>query len=112
MTNISTQNKVKIVTDENFEDTVNSNSFIIIDCWAPWCGPCRMLSPIIEELSEEYQDNVAFGKLNVDENSKVSQEFRIASIPTLLFFKNGKHVDTLIGAVPKSTIVRKIQALA
>ena len=108
---MSVQSKVKILTDENFDDIVKRTSFLVIDCWAPWCGPCRMVSPIIEELAEEYSDKVTFTKLNVDENVKIPYEFKIAAIPTLLFFRNGKHIDTLIGAVPKSNIKRKIEAL-
>lgn len=109
---MSVQNKVEIVTDGNFDDTVKSNSFLVIDCWASWCGPCRMLSPIIEELAEEYSDKVTFGKLNVDENVNISIKFQITAIPTILFFRNGKLVDTLIGALPKSTLIRKIQSLS
>lgn len=108
---MSVQDKVKMVTEENFDDLVKSSSFIVIDCWAPWCGPCRMLSPIIEELAEEYPDEVTFGKLNVDENAKIAEKFGITAIPTLLFFRKGKHVDTLVGAVPKNIIKGKVQAL-
>ncbi len=108
---MSIEQQVKIVTDGNFDETVKNNSFLVVDCWAPWCGPCRMLSPIIEELAGEYPNNVQFGKLNVDENMSVAHRFSISAIPTLLFFRQGKHVDTLLGAVHKSTIKEKIQAL-
>ncbi|MFH0896634.1 MAG: thioredoxin [Candidatus Bathyarchaeota archaeon] len=111
LTSLSVQQKVKVVNEGNFDDTVKSNSFLVIDCWASWCGPCRMLSPIIDELAEEYSGKVAFGKLNVDENANVSLKFQIAAIPTLLFFKKGKLVDTLVGALPKSALKGKIDAL-
>ena len=111
MNHLSVQPKVKTVTENDLDDLVNNNSLAIIDCWAPWCGPCRMLSPIIEELAEELTSNIAFGKLNIDENARIAERFRITAIPTVLFFKNGKRVDTLIGAVPKSTLKEKIQTL-
>lgn len=109
--NLSIQQRVKIMTNENFDDAVKDSPFIVIDCWAPWCGPCRMLSPIIEELAVEYMDEVTFGKLNVDENFKIAEKYNISAIPTLLFFRNGKHIDTLIGAVPKTIVKRKIEEL-
>ena len=107
---MSTQEKVKVVTDENFESTVKSNALTIIDCWAAWCGPCRMFSPIIDELAEEYS-KVTFGKLNIDENQTIARRFGIMSIPTTLFFRDGKLIDTVVGAVPKSVIEDKIHVL-
>lgn len=107
---MSTQKKVKVVTSENFDSTVKSNALTIIDCWAAWCGPCRMFSPIIDELAEEYS-KVTFGKLNVDENQTIARRFGIMSIPTTLFFREGKLIDTIIGAVPKSVIEDKIHLL-
>ena len=92
------------LSDENFLSMIKNYEFMIVDCWAPWCGPCRMLSPIIEELARTYSGKVVFGKLNTDNNRRVAGQFGIMSIPTLLFFRNGKHVDTIIGAVPKSVI--------
>ena len=106
-----TLSKVKVVTVENFDVVVNDDSLTIIDCWAAWCGPCRMLSPIIDELSEQYAQ-VTFGKLNVDENNALAAKFDIMAIPTLLFFKGGKLVDTVVGAVPKSVIEDKIHILS
>jgi len=103
-------NKVKIITKENFENTIRSEGLIIIDCWAPWCGPCRWFSPIIDQLSEEYS-NIIFGKLNVDENVDIAGRFGIMSIPTTLFFLEGKLVDSIIGAVPKQVIEDKIHIL-
>ena len=108
---MSNEPKVKVVTDGNFDETVMNSSALVVDCWAPWCGPCRMLSPIIEELAGELSDKVAFGKLNVDENMKTAEKFQITAIPTLLFFRQGRLVDTLIGLCPKSTIKGKIQTL-
>ena len=92
------------VSDDNIMTMIKDYDFMIVDCWAPWCGPCRMLSPVIEELARTYSGKIVFGKLNTDNNRRVAGQFSIMSIPTLLFFKNGKHVDTIIGAVPKSVI--------
>ena len=92
------------LSDENFLSAIQDYDFMIVDCWAPWCGPCRMLSPVIEELARTYSGKVVFGKLNTDNNRRVAGQFDIMSIPTLLFFKNGRHVDTIIGAVPKPVI--------
>ena len=107
---MSTQKKVKVVTNENFDSTVKSNALTIIDCWAEWCGPCRMFSPIIDELAEEYS-KVTFGKLNVDENQTIARRFGIMSIPTTLFFREGELIDTVVGAVSKSVIEDKIHIL-
>lgn len=91
------------ITDNTFEDIVKTDSLVVIDCWAPWCGPCRKISPVIETLSEEYE-GVTFGKLNTDENMGISRKFQIMAIPTLLFFKDGELVDRVIGVVPKGHI--------
>jgi len=91
------------ITDDAFEDMVKNNSLLVVDCWAPWCGPCRMIGPVIDELSTEYE-NVTFGKLNTDENFVTSRKFQIMAIPTLLFFKNGELVERIIGVVPKGHI--------
>ena len=100
------------VNDSNFEEIVlNSDKPVLVDFWAEWCGPCRAIGPIIEELSKEYRGKVVVVKLNTDENSVTTTNYGIRSIPTLLFFKNGKVVDKLIGAVPKSTIKAKLDAL-
>jgi len=111
MRRLSAKDKVKIVTEGNLDDVVRGNSFTIIDCWAPWCAPCRMISPIIDELAEQYSGRVAFGKLNLDENVAVAERFGIMAIPTILFFREGKLVDTIVGAVPKTVIEDKIYAL-
>lgn len=99
-------------TDANFKTTVlDSNKLSVVDFWAEWCGPCRAIGPVIEELSKEYDGTVNIGKVNVDNNSNVSAEYGITSIPAILFFKNGQVVDKIIGAVPKSVLEKKIIAL-
>ncbi len=92
------------LTDGTFEEIVKSDSLTVVDCWAPWCGPCRMIGPVIDALSEEYQD-VTFGKLNTDDNFDISRRFQIMAIPTLLFFKKGELVERITGVVPKEHIV-------
>jgi thioredoxin 1 len=101
---------VKNVTDGNFEEFISSNDVAVIDCWAAWCGPCRMLSPVIEELAREQKD-VAFGKLNVDENRATPMKYGIMSIPTLLYFKDGQLVDKTIGALPKRSIADRLEKI-
>lgn len=99
------------ITDANFEELVNSGKPMVVDFWAEWCGPCRMVGPIIDELATEYDGQVTIGKLDVDSNDKVVGQFGIRNIPTVLFFKDGKMVDKVVGAVPKATFVEKIKAL-
>ena len=96
------------MTDATFKEMIQNHPLVVIDCWAPWCGPCRLVSPIIEELSRDYVGRIVFGKLNVDDNREVSTKYNIMSIPTLLVFKNGKLVDTIIGAMPRQTLEQKI----
>lgn len=98
-------------TDENIKEIINNGKPVVVDFWAEWCGPCRMMSPIIEELAHEYEGKVEIGKLNVDENAETTEEYGIMNIPTLLFFKNGQVVDKQIGATQKSVLVKKIEAL-
>ncbi|MCB0733733.1 MAG: thioredoxin [Flavobacteriales bacterium] len=99
------------LTDANWEnEVINSDVPVLVDFWAVWCGPCRMIAPIVEELSSEYDGKVKIGKMNVDENRNTPMQYGIRSIPTLLVFKNGEVVDKLIGAVPKSTITGKLEA--
>jgi thioredoxin 1 len=95
------------LTDETFASEVARHPLMVVDFWASWCGPCRLVAPIIEELAGEYSGKVSFGKVNVDENPKTSESFGIQSIPTILVFKDGKPVDGVIGAVPKSQLVSK-----
>ena len=92
------------VTDSNFNEIVNKHSLALIDCWAPWCGPCLALTPTIEKLAEEYAGKVFIGKLNVDENLKTAERFQIFSIPTMLIIENGKEVDRIVGLVPKNHV--------
>jgi len=96
------------VTDADIETNIKKYPLMVIDCWAPWCGPCRMIGPIIEELAKEMQGKIVFGKLNVDENRATSAKYRIMSIPALLVFKNGNLVDNIIGAMPKEMLLGKI----
>jgi thioredoxin len=100
--------KPVVLTDATFERMVTSSPVTVVDFWAAWCGPCRMVAPIIDQLAKEYAGRVTFGKLNVDENPAVSNAFQIQSIPSLLVFKNGKLVDGLVGAAPKQLIESRI----
>src|SRR5437868_12966211 len=98
------------VNDANFEDEVEKHDGLaIVDFWATWCGPCRMIAPILEQLSTEYEGRVKVTKLDVDANIKTGSRFNVRSIPTLLFFKGGKVVDQIIGAVPRTHIEQKLQ---
>ncbi len=98
-----------ILTDSNFREEISKYPVMVIDFWAPWCGPCRMVSPIIEQLASEYTGRVVFGKLNIDENQMVPRSFGIQSIPTMMIFKNSRVVDILVGALPKSQIETKLR---
>jgi thioredoxin 1 len=102
-------NKPVEVTDKTFDETIRNNQLVVVDCWAPWCGPCQIVAPIIEELARQYVGKVLFGKLNVDENSLVAMRYGIMSIPTLLFFKNGELIDRIVGAIPKQMLEQKIK---
>ena len=100
------------LTDGNFDtEVVKSDKPVLVDFWAPWCGPCRMLGPIVEELAGEYAGKVKVGKLNTDDNAQAATQFRISSIPTLLFFKDGKVADQLVGVHPKAEIKKRLDAL-
>ena len=96
------------LTDANFAQSVNKYPLLVVDFWAPWCGPCRMVSPVIEQLAGELAGKVVFGKVNVDENPRIANTFGIRSIPTIAIFKNGKNVDGLVGATSKSQMQTKI----
>jgi len=97
------------LTATNFDSTLRENENVVVDFWAEWCMPCRMIAPIVEELAKEYAGKVVFGKLNTDENPTIASRYGISAIPTLIFFKNGKPVDKVIGALPKSELKRWIQ---
>jgi thioredoxin 1 len=97
------------LTDANFQGEIAKYPLILVDFWAPWCGPCRMVGPIIEQLAKEYSGKVVFGKVNVDENQRIAGSFGIQSIPTMMIFKNGKAVDVMIGALPKAQIEMKLK---
>jgi thioredoxin 1 len=97
------------ITDSTFVETVKRYPLVVVDCWAVWCGPCRMIAPVIEELAKEYAGRVVFGKLNVDENPRVAAEFAIMAIPTLFIFKGGNPVDVIQGALPKAYLEAKIK---
>jgi len=99
-------------TDANFDEIViNSDKPVLVDFWAEWCGPCRMIGPIVKELGEDYEGRAVMVKVDVDSNPGISQRFSIRNIPTILFFKNGKEVDKQVGAVPKKVLTAKLDAL-
>jgi thioredoxin 1 len=98
------------ITDANFEEIINSDKPVLVDFWAEWCGPCKMIGPVVEELAGDYDGKAVIGKVNVDENPGVSAKFGIRSIPTLLVFKNGEIVDKQVGAVPKGVLSQKLDA--
>jgi thioredoxin 1 len=99
------------ITDDTFADTIRDNPAIIVDLWAAWCGPCKMITPLMEDLSKKYDGKVLFCKMNVDENPRVAMENAIMAIPTLLLYKNGEIIDRIIGVVPRNTLVGAIDRL-
>ncbi|MBS7638141.1 thioredoxin [Candidatus Bathyarchaeota archaeon] len=104
----SLENPIEM-NEENFDEVIRRNHLVVVDCWASWCGPCRMVAPIVEELAKEYNGRILFGKLNVDDNKIISLRYNIMSIPTFLVFKNGKLVDRIVGALPKNMLEREIK---
>ena len=102
--------KVKQIKDTTFDDEVlKSNKIVLVDFWAPWCGPCRMIAPVIDEIAREYSESVKVVKVNTDENPSTAASYGIRSIPTLIIFNSGNVVDTIIGAIPKTTVTNRIQ---
>ena len=102
---------VLVMDQDSFDSTVKAHPKLVVDCWAEWCGPCRMMGPIIDQLAKDHAGKVTFAKLNVDDNPKVAQNHRIMAIPTLLFFKEGNVVDQIVGLVPKDEIESVIRKL-
>ena len=103
-------NHVEQLTDTAFVEQIEKHPGVaLVDFWATWCGPCRAIAPLVEQLAQEYDGRVKVGKLDVDQNPETPMRFNVRSIPSILFFKNGKHVDTVVGAVPKAQLVEKIE---
>jgi thioredoxin 1 len=109
MNEIKKINKPINLTDSNFDSEKSKYSLLVVDFWAAWCGPCKMVSPIIEQLAEQYAGKIVFGKVNVDENPYISQRFGIQSIPTLMILKEGEVIDVMVGALPKGQIENRIR---
>ena len=101
---------MKVATNTNFDELLQDSKLVIVDFWATWCGPCRMLSPILDEVEEEMPEQIKVVKVNVDDADEIANRFRIMSIPTLIFFKDGQMVDKTVGAMPKHTLIERINA--
>lgn len=99
------------LTDADYQNTLATNPLLVVDCYADWCAPCRMIAPLIQDLAAEYSGRVAFAKVDVDHSPQISSQHGIRSIPTLLFFKNGKLVDQVVGALPKHALKQRVEAL-
>lgn len=99
------------LSDDSFDEFIKSRKLAVVDCWATWCGPCRMMGPVFEEAAKEFEGKIAFGKLNVDDNRKASMEYGVASIPTFLVFKGGKLAGTIVGAMPKGDFASRLKTM-
>ncbi len=97
------------VTDDTFESTIADNKLVLVDFWAPWCGPCRMVAPVLDEIAGEHGDKVTIAKVNTDENQVVASKHGIMSIPTMMLFKDGEKIDQMVGALPKPQIMAKLE---
>jgi len=97
------------VTDKDFEETIEEYPLVLVDFWAAWCGPCKMMEPVLEELAEDYQGEVVIGKMNVDKNQNIPIRFQVSSIPTMVLFKEGEVVDRMIGALQKNQLKQKFE---
>jgi len=104
-----TSGEVLVLDDNNLAETVREHPFVVLDCWAEWCGPCKMVAPVIEELAKEYAGRITFAKLNIDENMGTAMKYQISAIPTMLVFRNGEMAGQIIGALPKNHIEQKLQ---
>ena len=100
-----------VVTDANFAETLNTDKLVVVDFWATWCGPCKAIAPVVEEVAAEFEGKAVVGKCNVDDCDDVPMNFNIRSIPTLLFFKNGELVDRHVGVISKADLVAKINSM-
>jgi thioredoxin 1 len=96
------------LNSKNLEEAILNNRALVVDCWAPWCGPCRMMSPVIEELASDLKGKITFGKLNTDENQDIAARYQVQAIPTLLIFKDGKLADRKVGALPKKVLAGEL----
>jgi thioredoxin 1 len=96
------------LNSKNLEEAIKNNPSLVVDCWAPWCGPCRMMSPVIDELATDLKGKITFGKLNTDENQDMAMKYQVQAIPTLLIFKDGKLADRKVGALPKKVLAGEL----
>ena len=112
MTNTTSDSATVTLTERNFAEMVAATPRILVDFWAPWCGPCRAVAPVLEELAKAEAGRIVVAKVNVDEEPTLAQRYQVQAIPTLLFFKDGEIKDTMVGAPPKAELIRRINALA